>query len=182
MHKNQKGFSVVEILLVLVLLGLIVGGFFLVTRAKHNLSHSVDYKPGTVSPSDEKVVYRGLAIAYAGQTTCEDVPAAGLTPELSFPFTTGKYTVAQGDKLASDNKPTSVVMKTAKGDYPLVIDTAKSLVINHGIFWEFDLVPLDKDTALALTKTKATITYEIKGQSLNTAPFIIDTCVVKPLF
>lgn len=186
MKQNQKGFTIFEIILVIVFIALIVGGFFLVSSARHNFSHTVT-APSNNKASKGKI--EGSAIAYAGQSECHQDSAD--SPDTVRNKGTGLYvgvdqtfgTITDSNRNATDslNTPTNATLKTISNTYPLTFDTTNSYLGANRIALIFDFISTTKDMALSLTKTNATISYTIKSKSYTTPAFAIDDCVVKPL-
>ncbi len=166
--KNQDGFSLVELLLVFVLIALIAGGFFVIRKAKHNLSSTVNYQPtSSANINNEKVSYKG----YANAQACQD--PSGLTSELSATLKSN-YPSAEFNTLANTYKPTEASLKAKGIVYPLVIDADASAVGSAQIHWVFKLIPIDKTMATKLVNTRATISYKANGKSFTSAYFVID--------
>lgn len=186
MNKNQKGFTVIEILLVFVLIALIIGGFFLIHKAQYNLSHTVTDQEATVINEVNKGRREKIevsVIAYTAQPECHQDDPASLIDAVKNKGT-GLYvgiqhtfkTVTDPQNKPTNDKPTNIIMKTTKADYPLSLDEQNSYLGANRSLMIFNFVTTDKATALALTKTEATISYTINGHTYTPPTFMIENC------
>ena len=159
MRNRQRGFTLVEVMLVVVVLVLILGVGIYVVRKN----------------STPNVSYTAWVASSAEQTGC--LGQRGLYTELD-------ATVKDRSKvkqIAEANIPDKVSVRTDKGIYSLTLDLDHSIQGNGQIGWAFKPVSLNEQTALSLVKTKASITYKVKGKQFITGSVGIQDGACKSL-
>lgn len=187
MKRNQKGFTIIEVLLVVVLVALIAGGYFEVKKARHNLSNTVtNSKEAALNEAakERKEKIKGSATAYTGQPECHQdtadspVKSKGIGIYVGIDQTFKTISDTTGNKVMEENSPTNATFMTEKANYPLTLDAESSYIGANRSSMVFNFITLDKQLVQSLIKTKVTISYMIKNQSFVTPAFTIDDCAI----
>jgi hypothetical protein len=162
MVRNQRGFSVVEILVIIVSISLVFGGFYALKKSRDSFGENIRYSP------------------YGNAQVCADSP--GVKTELSSSLK--KHHSPEYEKvLANKYMPVSAALHTKDKVYSLTIDTDASAVGSAQIHWVFKPILLDQAATKKLVNSKATLTYKENDKSITSQPFELDsgTCDLKPL-